>query len=696
MSRRRKTDASNALLDMWRPPTDAGEPIGCITSTYTFTPTLFEEWCLARFLGLDSDVEREGLAYLLEREQALGSCYAGVLVDHRFAGVPHSLRWDVLSVRIPSGKQHAKLSILAWSRAIRVILASANLTDAGYRSNQEVAVALDLRPDGGDVDLVLASAEFLADLLGFTADSVASTRAARFLEVLRGRVQSWSSRKPHRHVTQRLVCTLPASGKDGAPRSAAEEALAICRSYGGVAPYELTVASPFFDQKPRDGGLLRLIGSRMARGVKRHISLHVPVLRDAASGEIVRVQAPDGLPAAAAMYADKVTVEALPDADPNGNPRPWHAKMMRFADDAYAGLMIGSSNFTSPGLGVGANRNAEANLLTVARDGESRSEKSALRSVWPETERLEHHDALTWEGVDEDAEEADATIDLLPDGFISALFAPGDVPMLHITIDPARLPDGWSLWTTGPGEECLVSHDGVPAAGVATVDLRWMRPQPPDVLQARWGDGAAALMAVNVDDATKLPPPVELASLTSAELLRLLASTNPAAALRAMLGRNSESEDFDGLLDAAAPIDLDPLRRHRLADTFLQRVRARARDMIRMRERLQSPVYSDQALEWRLVGIVGPREYARKLLAEQLAEGDSTAAVLAVADLVIVLHDVRYEATPGALSVKQFQARYREFFQLVIQEMDGGLQTALQEVAPEVRSFWAQVITRCA
>ena len=52
------------MLELWRPPADAGEPIGCLATTYTFTPGLFDEQCLARFLEIGSDPDREDQAFL--------------------------------------------------------------------------------------------------------------------------------------------------------------------------------------------------------------------------------------------------------------------------------------------------------------------------------------------------------------------------------------------------------------------------------------------------------------------------------------------------------------------------------------------------------------------------------------------------------------------------------------------------------
>jgi hypothetical protein len=40
------------LLDAWLPSDDAGQPVGCIATTFTFSPAFFEEECLSRFLQL--------------------------------------------------------------------------------------------------------------------------------------------------------------------------------------------------------------------------------------------------------------------------------------------------------------------------------------------------------------------------------------------------------------------------------------------------------------------------------------------------------------------------------------------------------------------------------------------------------------------------------------------------------------------
>ena len=165
MSKRKKTSGNGAMLDLWRPPQGAGDPVGCLATTYTFAPGLFDEQCLARFLEIESEPDREDLAFLLERESRLGGVYAGALVDYTQAGVEHSLRWDVLPVRIRAGKQHAKLSLLAWTRHIRIIVASANLTEPGYRTNHEVAASVDLKPAEANAVILAEAISFLRSLL---------------------------------------------------------------------------------------------------------------------------------------------------------------------------------------------------------------------------------------------------------------------------------------------------------------------------------------------------------------------------------------------------------------------------------------------------------------------------------------------------------------------------------------------------
>ncbi|MEA3366070.1 MAG: hypothetical protein U9Q79_10570, partial [Candidatus Hydrogenedentes bacterium] len=127
------------LLDAWVPPKDAGLPIGCIATSFTFSSSFFEEECLSRFLSLETDPTEDGPLYLIEREEKLAQliCACAVVDQHHCKG-SRSLRWDLLPARMPGGILHAKIGLLIWSNLVRVLIASANLTEDGYRRNLEI------------------------------------------------------------------------------------------------------------------------------------------------------------------------------------------------------------------------------------------------------------------------------------------------------------------------------------------------------------------------------------------------------------------------------------------------------------------------------------------------------------------------------------------------------------------------------
>ena len=152
MSRGRSSAAEQTrtrLLDLWTREEAFGDPIGCVTTSFTFDAELFEEQCLARFLSIQSNPNETAKAYLIEREEKLSQCFACVLVDGVHAIPDRSLRWHMLPVTLPrGGVLHAKLTLLAWKNCIRVLIGSANLTEPAYRRNQEVMAALDFGAQG--------------------------------------------------------------------------------------------------------------------------------------------------------------------------------------------------------------------------------------------------------------------------------------------------------------------------------------------------------------------------------------------------------------------------------------------------------------------------------------------------------------------------------------------------------------------
>jgi len=237
------------ILEAWEPPDEAGEPLGCVATTFTFEPHFFEEECLARFLALETAPE-DGAAYLIEREEKLAQlACAAVLVDQHHARGMRHLRWDLLAARIPGAILHAKVALLLWSRCARLIVASANLTETGYRRNHEVFGVLDYF-EGSEAPLSV-----LEDIVGFLRRAVAFTAADPanpgpavsrwniFLEEqVQKRCRRWGARQPPRGLSKTRVFAVT-TGPDR-PNAFRQ----LDRIWPASSPpAEAFVVSPFFD-----------------------------------------------------------------------------------------------------------------------------------------------------------------------------------------------------------------------------------------------------------------------------------------------------------------------------------------------------------------------------------------------------------------------------------------------------------------
>ncbi len=692
------------MLELWRPPEDAGEPIGCLATTYTFDPSLFDEPCLGRFLEIESEPDREDLAFLLERENRLGCVYAGVLVDHTQAGVSHSLRWDVLPVRVRAGKQHAKLSLLAWSRHIRIIVASANLTEPGYRANREVAATVDLSPTEADGDLLIQAITFLRDLLalvpGAQDDPPDVQRASAYLSQVERLAETWVRPRRKAVVRQQLACTLPAVRSENGPRSSLDEAVEACRR-SGRSPHEAWVASPFFDVDDDSGRVAVALCKSMARGRTRKIRFCVPAARDEGETAVPRLAAPEAIRLAPLQYRGHVSVAVLPAFDDDKNHRFWHAKMLALRGDGYTALMAGSSNFTCAGMGASANRNAEANLLTVVDRAPYGRETSTLEAIWSEMDPVVDPGAAEWLGSQpETDEEEGAVVSSLPAGFVSGTYRAGDAREIVLRFDPSSLPRQWLIHACGRDEsELLTETLWMETGSGSVVTLPWSPLEPPDRLLVVWG-GEEAFLPLNVEDGQQLPPPAWLEQMSADDMLWVLAAADPSAAFRAWARDQQPSDTFDIDVDSATPIDLNPLRRHDLQITFLYRIRRRARILAQLRANLQRPVWGRRALDWRLRGMIGIEALSQCLVSDIATSSDAgdearDEALLTLADFLLVLHEVDYVSSDGSLSKQEFDTEFRLFLRELADKLQEQVAAQQSNISPEPLGFWLRVLDKC-
>lgn len=700
-----KEDGPNNMLESWRPPTGAGEPIGCLATTFTFDPGLFEEECLSRFLDIDAHPNREDLAFLLERENWLGSVYAGVLVDHRNGGVDHSLRWDVLPVRIPGYCQHAKIALLAWMHHIRVIVSSANLTTSGYRYNREVAAFQEFLPNASDKDQLKSCCSFIKGLLqyvpGSAPDDPVSARAKAFIEQVQKIVNTWKgSATKKKAIKKYFIFTFPETTDPGEGNKvklgALKSTIDLCIKTGG-APSEVRIVSPFFNQdsEGRDN-VVAQICKRMARGIERDVVFCLPSLNT--DEENVRLAAPKALYDTAVELADSVTVEVLPRCDSDRNERSWHAKMLWLENDNYIALMTGSSNFTSPGMGLKKKRNnAEANIIHLLKKEAYDRNIGLLRQCWPETEPVENVDDIEWTGIcyPLQEEEVSETIPILHEAFLTARYKAGETPTLLLNFANDKLPEEWEIF-------CGLEHTSklfdfrqyINQGNTSLVRILWTREEPPRKLLVKWGD-KKAFWTINVDNQQDLPLPKEIENMTVNDLMSILSVVDYGAAIRAWARRYSNLSDDDDL-DSAIPAELDPLKKFDLHKTFLHRTRKRARMLGRIRKNLERPAWTEKAIQWRLEGIIGIRALAEKLCGELEDQSkNDTETLLEMADFLMMLSEVSYQEASGAISREKFDRAYKGFLKDISEMVANKVRRYPKRISREVQRFLSRAHSLC-
>lgn len=680
MARRRQQQGNaRRMLSLWEPPVGVGDPVGVLATTFTLDATLFEEECLARFAGVQSDPNRDGALYRIEREEKMAAllCAAVVADIHHCAG-RRSLRWDLLASRPESGVMHAKISLLAWQRHVRVIVSSANLTTDGYRRNQECAAVLDFDLSFADRGLLDPLLEYLREILGTTAMGLARERARQLLEWVDGHLPR--NEASARGLQRRLILVGPERPN---AFDQLDEHLPASR------PETAYVVSPFFDQAPRPDGPEKRLWNMLRQRGDAELQFHV-------AGEYApeidkwRLQVPAHVLKSAPTGRAGVglSLHPLPVADvptDNGKERrPLHAKTLTLCHPGWVAWMVGSSNFTSAGTGmIQRGRNFEANVLYFLRADASdplyrQIESGGLRGGDPVDvlSQVEFEPAFDDDGEDEN-------LPVLPVFFAEAILGASREAHHELTLRfcPTRSPASWRLRHEGGLvlDESTWCAEGMPESIVIRLDRQGA---PPSLLRVEWvADDAtcAADWPVNVGNADALPAPDELRNLSLAALLELLSSARPLhEVMRGWLKRQGNDDDADGF-DAIELID--PHQKVDTSDFLVKRVQRACAALQQVRERLEAPVLSEAALAWRLDGPVGARAVV-DAIQRQCDPGLPDEWAFLLCELVRELEPVRLtggNSTPMAM----LQARLDVF----VRELRERLAQSLEEASEPMRRY---------
>ncbi len=640
------SERTGRLLDYWLPPEGSGRPLACLATTFTFEPDFFEGECLSRFLGLDSrrGENRElDLAFLIEQEERLAETRVCVVVDRSEVREGRSLRWDVLPAGVPSGVQHAKVAVLVWQRLMRILVTSANLTEVGYRYNVETGLAVDALAGGRlPASLFNALLEAVKGILEKApGDPERPGPLARALDTvaLAGNLMASFSLPASFPPGLKLDVVAGGPDKGVVPRLAG-----ILR---GGPPRRAVVMSPFFDTHEEKSLAGIALAGLMAQRGPTTVTFVIPV--DSMDQRTV-LRAPSCL---LRSLSSRMEVAFKPFRQLQADEvRRLHGKALLLENEEWTTALVGSSNFTAAGLALSPFRaNLELNLAVTAR-AESK-EAGALRALFSAGDPLDLSTA-EW-APEEDAE--DKPLSVLPWGFRECLLHP-DVPKLELIFGPPDLPSHWAVRDPISGI-VLMDHGAWMAAGSPErIDVVVSGDRFPLFLEVTWeskGGQAGAGWAVNVTEPGKLPAPEELRDLPAQALLQALASTRPIheSLARFLVARESGHADH---VD-----EMDPLKRYSGTGRLLARARQVSAALMGLKQRLERPAGSLDALEWRLNGPVGPTA-----VAESLGRADEPGSFLKgeraflLGELALTLSRVDWSRTAGVIPIDEVKSRVRE------------------------------------
>jgi hypothetical protein len=658
MMPKKKPSDTSPLSQYWVPPeylveSGVGQPRVCLATTFEFEAAFFEAELLPRFLGLRFDHTENERTFLVEREDALAVAKVVVLVDQsRFDATQTTLRWDQLAVRVPGGIQHAKIAVLAWERFVRVIVGSANLNLTGYRRNREVFAPLDFwdADDSVPLDVLRETLDLLGIALGWARVAPAvQDRTREAIEQVRRLAKTWETApseftaREHPRVT--LAATHPASSQFRARSTLGE----IVKRWGNRRATSVTVVTPFVGQaqgSQRDPVVEKLM--TLPRSRECDAWLVVPESPQTAEDGKSRVEIPQSFVSSWAdssqnprsAYVLPLPLCVVGEEDRNRN---LHSKAVMLESNDDVLLMIGSSNFTPHGMGVGVH-NLEANLVFEDRAASRPGGVGLLdRLPLPRDWRSEAVDATAVIGLDalEPPEDAADPKRVLPPFFAWAVYSQ-QTGVLQLGLDRSQSePAAWSVRLPGTTEDAgLLLFSGnltLAAAGDLSSEVSAAVGDPRraegaaspacDVLTyefakdargvnivavlVEWTDAAGQTqqtrLGVCVENREDMPPPSEYRKLSANAIIECLMSGRSPAEWVDRQRRGGRGSSNEAAIESLRAVDT--------SGYLLYRIRQFARALTGMGERILGTVPHPEAIRYRLLqDPFGPVSLATSLL----------------------------------------------------------------------------------
>lgn len=649
------------VLDAWRPPEGAGEALGCVTTTYTFDPELFQHHCLPRFMNLESDPDHHEVVFVLEFEESMAQLAgAVVLVDGAHVPrVPRSMRWDVLPVQ--DAVMHAKVSLLVWSSHIRVLVGSNNLSESGYRRQREHFTMLDFSAEGFHAELFHGVLNWLRErFLAVSEGHPGRKRGLKVLAIAERCAEDWEPRALAPGISARWMFTGPGRA------SLAEQSGQV---WPASAPLKtVNVVSPFYvGSEDVNGPLDELLGMDpegdavwrfYGRGQHSEVesSFHGP--------ESLRTQAKAAGISKPQFYAVH--------AESEEGQRPLHAKviLLEFEDRLWG--IHGSSNFTNRGWGLVPSSNHEANLwLEVAGDAKWSWER--MIKDWRPTGDHVHSLGSSPEFLKSREDDVDAGTEEemgLPLMFGAAIWhGSAENGQLLVHFDRNQRVEGpWRLVQSIEDSRTLLDS------------VTWSHMQEPEFVQL---DGVHSLVSViyieleegwvvpwpvSMNDLSQLPSSDVLVNLGLEELIDLLSHSGSFHRLlvRHMRRQQESAQQQPEVVDAHSKVDVSGF--------LLRRTRRFSYALSALSKQLSQPCFTTNQFRWRCEGPVGVMAVARAIGAEVHSQEEQA---FFLAELALEIADTKPQQAPGSLPAAEVKSLLSKAIQELNAQCPKGIQTEM-------------------
>ena len=622
-------------LEWWRPPTGAGQALGCLTTTFGVDMDLLHKHALGGFLDIEADPEDEEFMYLAAFEEAAAQCEALVVFldgGHVQASIP-SWRLDVVPVR--SVVLHAKVTLLAWANHVRIVVGSHNMTNDGYRHNREHMGVLDFHSEACHHALLNECLGWFGELSTAHATEPVSRRTMNLLTRVRQVTSSWTAAEiPSDHAIEWAF-----TGPGLKPLSDQISSMLSSRSI--VDQWNtMEIVSPFFvgpevPNRPLEWLLL------LGEGAKATLRIHG---RGKLDGQGANFEGPESLREVAIKHgiAPHFLV-SLPKTQPDEMARPLHAKLLVVHGANTSWAVHGSSNFTNHGWGLAGERsNIEANLMLCApeKSAMTKSMKHWLRNLPSKHVR----ETPSFISADGQGDQRTNDREVLPAFFRSATWQVEEGhTRLVLEFNAGQDELVGEVWRiVGADGQQLCTHSSWEKANYpqsVVLEVSTMT----SVLKVEVGVSAFDWPTA-IEDVSHLPPPQKLAEMKLEDLLRIFADN---MSMRTMLERLPKSSaDVPDENSSSNLSETDPHKRVDTSAFMLQRTRRFSYAMEGLKRRLSRPFFTQKQLDWHLTGPIGPLALAKALIQEHPVS-DEVGFLLA--ELALELSEVDVKEQEGAL-----------------------------------------------